>query len=33
VEANSDTSPQDRILSLSLSRDACNSYYEQPGAR
>jgi hypothetical protein len=33
VEANSDTSPQDRTLSLSLSCDACNPYYEHPGAR
>jgi hypothetical protein len=32
-EANSDTSPQGRTLSLSLSRDACNPYYEHPGAR
>jgi hypothetical protein len=34
VEANSDTSPQDRILSLSLSlalpRDACNPYCKHP---
>jgi hypothetical protein len=30
-EANSDTSPQGRTLSLSL--DACNPYYEHPGAR
>jgi hypothetical protein len=33
VEANSGTSPQDRTLSLSLSRSACNPYYEHPGAR
>jgi hypothetical protein len=32
-EANSDGSPQDRTLSLSLSRDACNPYYEHLGAR
>jgi hypothetical protein len=36
VEANSDTSPQDRMLSLSLSlslslpRDACNLYCKHP---
>jgi hypothetical protein len=32
-EANSDRSPQGRTLSLSLARDACNPYYEHPGAR
>jgi hypothetical protein len=34
-EANSDSSPQGRTLSLSLSLslDACNPYYEHPGAR
>jgi hypothetical protein len=32
-EANSDSSPQGRTLSLSLSRDACNPYYEHLGAR
>jgi hypothetical protein len=30
-EANSDNSPQGQTLSLS--RDACNPYYEHPGAR
>jgi hypothetical protein len=30
-EANSDSSPQGQTLSLS--RDACNPYYEHPGAR
>jgi hypothetical protein len=37
VEDNSDTSPQGWTLSLSLSlllsRNACNPYYEHPGAR
>jgi hypothetical protein len=32
-EANSDSSPQGQTLSLSLSRDACNPYYEHPDAR
>jgi hypothetical protein len=40
-EASSDSSPQGQTLSLththtrslSLSRDACNPYYEHPGAR
>jgi hypothetical protein len=36
VEANSDSSPQGQTplsLSFSLSRNACNPYYEHPGAR
>jgi hypothetical protein len=36
-EANSGSSPQGQALSLSLSLtlslDACNPYYEHPGAR
>jgi hypothetical protein len=32
-EANSDGSLQGQTLSLSLSLDACNPYYEHPGAR
>jgi hypothetical protein len=35
VEANSDSSPQGQTfsLALSLSCNACNPYYEHPGAR
>jgi hypothetical protein len=35
VEANSDSPPQGQTfsLSLSLSRNACNPYYEHPGVR
>jgi hypothetical protein len=39
VEVASDSSPQGRTLSFSLSlsfllsRNACNPYYENPGAR